>query len=82
MLSVDGGRIGSLKSGCLPVSVFKKLTTSPISCSGKLLAQLQAAHHVHCLRQGGGFAIVEVRVGQFDIAQRRHLEGKPIGIAR
>ena len=42
---------------------------------------MQTAHHVHRLRQGGGFAIVEVRVGQFDIAGSvGTLEGKPIGI--
>ena len=32
VFSLDGGKIGNLKSGCLPVNVLRKATTSSTSC--------------------------------------------------
>ena len=45
-----------------------------------LTAQLQLAHQVHSHGQGGGFAVVEVGVGQFHVAQGRHLEVQAVGV--
>ncbi|MNW08623.1 hypothetical protein D3C71_2054400 [compost metagenome] len=41
---------------------------------------MQAAHHIHRLRQRGGLAVMEVRIGQRHIAQRRHLEVETVGV--
>ena len=32
VFSLEGGKIGNLKSGCLPVNVFRNDTTSSTSC--------------------------------------------------
>ena len=47
---------------------------------GELLAQLQAAHRVDRFGQGCGGAVVEVRIGQFDVTQGRHLEVEAVAI--
>ncbi len=77
---VDGGRIGRAEARLFAGQGLEEGGDLADFIVAELAAQLQAGHHVHRLFQLPVGTVVEVGVGQLDVAQGRHLELEAVGV--